>query len=242
MSKLKSILVLFLFSAGALAQAPVWFSPSPPIPEFASITASKGMTFRIGQFASTYAIDVTINASVIHHEGDPSAEAWTAPMTLASDSTFVASTAYFASNDPLFGVVKQVQVLETASSQTFTYAAGGSTVTVVVPALASSAVASKACSAGSSSCTNATTSDAASIITTTGSVSLNPTETATLKAAIMALQTAQAQVVTAQAALQAVQQAIAANHGASANGPYQINTDFNTTIEQVPPVPALAAQ
>lgn len=136
---------------------------------------------------------------------------------------------------------KEIDVQQTSVAQTFQVKFyGQSTVTTVtVPALPA---ATNDCSTDNTSCTIATNSDAAHIITTAGDVALNPTETATLKAAIQALQQAKNQVVTAQAALQTVQQAIAVSHGASATGPYQISTDFDTTIEQVPPVPVTSMQ
>lgn len=149
---------------------------------------------------------------------------------------------------------KELDVQQTSAPQTIVYTlpcspspCTNAPVTVIVPTLAATTpvttpAVTNACSTNNVSCTNATNSDAAHIITPAGDVSLNPTETATLKSAIQALQAAQGQVVTAQAALQAVQQTIAINHGASASGPYQISTDFDTTIEQVPPVPTTSAQ
>src|SRR6185312_14347672 len=147
---------------------------------------------------------------------------------------------------------KELDVQQTSAPQTIVYTVPCSPspctnapITVIVPALAATVATpppTNACSADNTSCTVATNSDVAHIITTAGDVALNPTETATLKAAIQALQYAQRQVTTAQAALQAVQQSIAGNHGAAAGGPYQINTDFSSTIEQVPPVPVTSAQ
>lgn len=130
--------VLLLLCSSALGQS-VWYNAPTPIPENAQITAGPGMSFRLGSFASQYAIDVTVNATIIHHAGDPSVEWWSPVATMPTDTaaamTFTASTAYFTNNDMLFGVVKQIQVLETNAVQTFTYTAGGAPVTVTVPAL-----------------------------------------------------------------------------------------------------------
>jgi hypothetical protein len=144
--------------------------------------------------------------------------------------------------DPAPYQQKELAVQEQATSQVITYTAadGSQPASVTVPALALSAPATNACSTNNASCTVGTNSDAAHIITTSGDAALNPTETATLKAAIQALQYAQRQVDAAQAALQTVQQTIAGNHGADATGPYQISTDFDTTIEQIPPAITIA--
>ncbi len=95
---------------------------------------------------------------------------------------------------------------------------------------------SNSCSTDNTACTKAFQSDSAQIITTTGNISLSVEETATLKHAIEEAQQAKAAAKAAIAQLQTVQQAIAANHSAPATGPYQIFTDFSTTIDQVPPV------
>jgi len=144
---------------------------------------------------------------------------------------------------------KELDVQQTSAPQTIVYTnpcspspCTNAPITVIVPALAATPPPTNACSADNTSCTVATNSDAAHIITTAGDAALNPSETATLKAAIGELQHAQSEVAAAQANLQTVQKAIAANHGATAGGPYQISTDFDTTIEQVPPVPVTSAQ
>lgn len=84
--------------------------------------------------------------------------------------------------------------------------------------------------------TKATQSDSAQIISAGAPVSLSPEETATLKRAIEESQHARAVADAADAHLQAVQKTIAVNHTVTA--PYQIVTDFSTTIDQVP-VPAV---
>jgi hypothetical protein len=88
------------------------------------------------------------------------------------------------------------------------------------------------CTACMGQSTKATQSDSAQVITTAGSTSLSPEETATLKRAIEEAQHAHAVADAADAHLQDVQHNIAANHTIVA--PYQIVTDFSTTIEEIP--------
>lgn len=78
-------------------------------------------------------------------------------------------------------------------------------------------------------------SDSAQIITAAGNTSLSPEEVVALKQAIQAAQHAATVAEAANAEFQSVRKKIAANHNAPAAGPYQIVTDFSTTIDQVPP-------
>lgn len=85
--------------------------------------------------------------------------------------------------------------------------------------------------------TKATSSDSAQLITSGGTTSLSPEETDTLKRAIQVAHQARAVAQVADEKLQDVQKTIAVNHAAPVDGPYQIVTDFSTTIDRVPPAP-----
>lgn len=223
---MKKLLLFLLLTP--LAYSQTWFKVANGGD---TVTASQGMTFRYGMGVSTYAIDTGG-----HLAGSASAAAWSPSVTLTADGVVAYS---LFGNDPDFGVSKEVDILETSVAQTVTVTPAGSTtaLTVSVPAIP---VTTNPCSADNTTCTMGTNSDSAQIITTSGNTSLNPTETATLKAAIQAVQQAHLAVQAAETNLQTVQKQIATNHNAVA--PYQITTDFSTTIEEVPPVTVTTAQ
>jgi len=126
---MKILLILILLTGTALAQAvPQWITVGK---ESGVFTMAKGTVVRWGSPASIYAADYGT-----HKIGDASAEAWTAPKTLDADTTFTANVGFFGS-DPVYGVYKVVQVLQTTAAQTVHYLPpdGSGAVDVPVPAL-----------------------------------------------------------------------------------------------------------
>lgn len=69
-----------------------------------TIAGLKGMTFRYGSPASTYAIDVDT-----HKAGDVSPAAWTDAKTLTEDTALTVGADSFGGTDPIYGVYKVAQ-------------------------------------------------------------------------------------------------------------------------------------
>jgi len=110
---MKILLTFILLTGTALAQAvPQWLTVGK---EAGIFTVPKGTVVRWGSPVSVYAA-----AYGTHKIGDASAEAWTAPKTLDADTTFTANVGFFGS-DPVYGVYKVVQVLQTTAAQTVHY-------------------------------------------------------------------------------------------------------------------------
>lgn len=134
---MKSLICFLLLSVGALAQVPVVQSAPVWVPlchsECYTITAPAGTTLRYGAAANTYAS----NVGSAHSAGDPSPETWVVK-TLTADTTFTGVDDFFG-GDPLPGVNKEVDVLETAQPQTVVnlpnWGAGSVAIPVTVPAL-----------------------------------------------------------------------------------------------------------
>lgn len=127
---MKILLSFFLLVGTALGQAvPQWVTVGK---EDGIYTAAKGTVLRYGSPASTYAA-----VDGVHNVGDASAEAWSALKTLDADTTFTGNNGYFG-GDPISGVYKVVQVLETEVPQTVHYAPpdGSPAIDVLAAALA----------------------------------------------------------------------------------------------------------
>jgi hypothetical protein len=121
---MRFLLTLILLTGTALAQAvPQWVTVGK---EAGIFTVPKGTVVRWGSPVSVYAADYGT-----HKIGDASAEAWTAPKTLTADTTFTANASFFGS-DPVYGVYKVVQVLETTTVQIVHYQAPGSAAAVEI--------------------------------------------------------------------------------------------------------------
>lgn len=128
---MKIFLSLILLAGTAFAQAvPQWITVGK---EGGTFTAPSGTVLRYGSPASVYAAAVGD-----HKVGDASAEAWSDPKTLDADATFAGNNAYFG-GDPIPGVYKVVQVLQTSVDQNVRYAApdGSPAVDVLVSAIPS---------------------------------------------------------------------------------------------------------
>lgn len=89
-----------------------------------TVAASAGAVLRYGANVSTYACDSGTNKA-----GSPSAAAWSAPLTLAADTTITDDSIF--GPDPAYCVVKEIDVLETPVAQTVTV----NGIAVNVPAL-----------------------------------------------------------------------------------------------------------
>lgn len=111
------IIVLLFVNLTASAQTTSqWFTVGK---ESGTFTLPKGTTVRWGSPASVYATDYGV-----HKTGDASPEAWTTPKVLDADTTFTANAAFFGS-DPVYGVYKVVQVLQTYIVQIIHYKSPG---------------------------------------------------------------------------------------------------------------------
>lgn len=123
---MKTLISLILLAGTAFTQAQ-WVTVGK---EGGTYTAAKGTVLRYGSPASVYAAAVGD-----HNVGDTSTEAWSDPKTLDADATFTGDNGYFG-GDPIPGVYKVVQVLQTNTPQLLSYANsdGSAAIVVTVPA------------------------------------------------------------------------------------------------------------
>jgi len=117
-------LLIFLLSAGALAQAPV--APKPPVPQMANafFICTEGCTITAMPIGTVYQFGTRGK--------------FTPPVTTTASTALPLYAYYTVLGDPAEGLVKEFDVQQTTVPQTIVYTAQGSTtpVTVVVPALA----------------------------------------------------------------------------------------------------------
>ncbi len=128
-----SALFFFVSAVGhSQTSAPVWFTLN--VQEGQTVTATRSITLRFGQVASTCAYSESTGPCSAG-AGAPSPAAWTSPQTFTgSIVSVVVGAAAFGNVDPLPGVSKTVQVEEQSTPQNITV--NGQPVTV--PALSGS--------------------------------------------------------------------------------------------------------
>ncbi len=132
-ASLFSALFFFVSAVGhSQTSAPVWFTLN--VQEGQTVTATRSITLRFGQVASTCAYSESTGPCSAG-AGAPSPAAWTSPQTFTgSIVSVVVGAAAFGNVDPLPGVSKTVQVEEQSTPQNITV--NGQPVTV--PALSGS--------------------------------------------------------------------------------------------------------